>query len=188
MRKFEKLKQGLDKCSAEIKVLIKGFAMNVEIIQRYNKDYFLENYYEWLKYRSKFRKHQKNVGIFLMFLGFILGMIFFFRYNSSSFIFPLVFFFGVGMIFNFYYTKHTWLKERFTSKQNDREIKICFDDNKMCSISEFGSSNLDWSFFTDAIKTEKGLFLLLGNGTSIYIQKSVLHENYMDEIIKHIKN
>ncbi len=157
--------------------------MNIEIVQKYNKEYILECYDELLKHRTKFRKYQKIVGIFFIFLGIIL-------YFQTDLLFDCLFsfFLGLFMIGDFYYTKHKWIKSRLNSKQNNFETKLFFNDEEMRSVTKFGTSSLKWEFFSDAIKTEKGLTLVLENETSIYIQKSLLEEKYMDEIIKNIKN
>ncbi len=143
--------------------------MNVEIIQNLNKDYFLEYYSQWLKYRSKFRKYQKIIAFVFIFLGLCSGIYFYFLYNLFSYSFFVGVFLGLLLYFDFYYTKRKLLQNQIQGKQNNFAVKICFDDNKISNVSEFGTSSLNWNFFTDAIKTKKGLFLLLRNNTSIYI-------------------
>ncbi len=162
--------------------------MNIEIIQQINRSYYEEYYADWLKNKSKFKKYQKVIGIVLMILGLFLGVTSYVSNNSLHTFTVTIHFLGILMLFDFYYVKQKWIKERLKSKQNNLAVKIAFDDEKMSTISEFGISSLQWSFFRDAIKTEKGLILVPENGISIYIQQSVLKEKYIDEIVEKVKS
>jgi len=91
------------------------------------------------------------------------------------------------MVFEFYSSKNKWLKERFTSKMMNKEIKMIFTDTEVKSFGPYKEMNGNCEFFSNAIETTKGLILIPENGISIYIQKkSFPHQSNIIDILKKI--
>lgn len=168
--------------------------MNIEIIEKMDKDYYLEYYYMWLKHRSKFKKYERILGLLLIILGIfwrnIVEISKISLASNSEFLnlhIP-IFFLGVFTFYNFYHTKRKWLKNRMKDGLYDTEVKIIFTDDEMRTSSKLGNSSLKWESFRDIINTKKGIFFVLKNKTSIYVKKnSILNENDINKIISKIK-
>jgi len=141
--------------------------MKIEIVQKTNKEYYIEYYSEWLRHKSKFKKWEHIIGFSSMAISFIIYLV----DNSLYFISFGLFVFGALMIFEFYSSKNKWLKERFKSKMMNKEVKMIFTDTNVQSFGPFTEMNGNWDFFTKAIETNKGLILIPENGISIYLQK-----------------
>ena len=93
------------------------------------------------------------------------------------------------MIYEFYSSKSKWLKERLRSKLADSEVTIIFEEENIMTIGPFTEMNGNWSFFNDAVETEKGLILIPENGISIYLQKkSFEDQSVISAIVRKIKN
>lgn len=158
--------------------------MNIEIIQKTNKKYYIEYYSEWLKYRSKYKKWEHIVG----FLSVTLSLLVYILDNGLYYISFGLLLFGILKIFDFYNSKRKWLNDRMSSKMNNEEVRMIFDDTKIQSFGPFTEMNGKWNFFTDAIETDKGLILIPENGISIYLQKKVFHgESDIKDIIRKVK-
>jgi hypothetical protein len=122
------------------------------------------------------------------FLSIAISSLIYFVDNSLKFISVGLFIFGILMIYEFYSTKRKWLKDRMKSKMKDKEVTMIFEDDKIQSIGPFTEMNAKWSFFSDAIETNKGLIIIPENGISVYLQKkSFLNESDIKEILRKIK-
>jgi len=97
--------------------------------------------------------------------------------------------FGLFMIYEFYSSKKKWMKNRLDSKVNNESVTMIFEDNQIQSNGPFTEMKGKWSFFNQAIETEKGIFLIPENGISIYLQKkSFKNQSDIKTIIKKIEN
>lgn len=146
--------------------------MRIQVTQKLNKEYYNEYYSEWLKFRSKLKKWEHVIG----FTSLIAALIIYLTDNSLKFISVGLLIFGVLMIYEFYSSKAKWLKGRLKSKMADSEVTIIFEEDKILTIGPFTEMNGNWSFFNDAVETEKGLILIPENGISIYLQKKSFKE------------
>jgi hypothetical protein len=158
--------------------------MNIEINQKINKEYYTEYYSQWLKYKSKFKKWEHIIGFISLLLGLIIYLL-----NQSLFSFSIgLIIFGLLMVYEFYSSKHKWLKERMKSRMNNTSFKIIFKENEIETFSLFSETKGKWNLFSNVIQTEKGLILIPENGISIYLQNNVFKkESDIEEIIMRIK-
>ena len=145
--------------------------MKIEICQEFNKTYFEEYFGEWLNARTKYRKYQRiggiaslaSAGVFYFFDGFI-------------FYFFLLLIYGLIMIFDFYFSKYKWMRDRLNNRMLNKEVKLIFDEDGIQTESPFSKSNSTWGVFIEAIDTDKGILLIPGNGVSMYLYKSVFEK------------
>ncbi len=142
--------------------------MNIQITQHINKEYYLEYYAEWLKYKSKLRKYEKLIGIVAIIISCFI-YIFNKKYYYLS-IGSLIF--GFIRIYDYYSSKQKWLKDRLKSKIFNNIIQIIFNEECIEIFSKFGNAKMNWEFMSTSIMTKKGLILIPENGISIYLQKS----------------
>ncbi|MDP8171120.1 hypothetical protein QJU96_07445 [Pasteurella skyensis] len=157
--------------------------MNIQITQHINKEYYLEYYAEWLKYKSKFKKYEQLIGITAITVG---GFIYIFNKEYYYLSIGLLIF-GIIRIYDYYSSKQKWLKERLESKALNNTIQIIFSDEGIETFSEFGNAKMNWDFISDFIMTEKGLILIPENGISIYLQKSCFeNKEDLDLIVQRI--
>ncbi|MDP8163222.1 hypothetical protein QJU89_03105 [Pasteurella skyensis] len=157
--------------------------MNIQITQHINKEYYLEYYAEWLKYKSKFKKYEQLIGI----MAIIMSVLTYIFYKEYFYISVVLFILGVARIYNYYFSKQRWLKERLKSKALNNSIKITFSDEGIETFSEFGNAKMNWDFISTFIMTEKGLILIPENGISIYLQKSCFeNKEDLDLIVQRI--
>ena len=140
--------------------------MEIKVTQNINKEFYTEYYFEWLKFRSKFKKWEHKIG----FISFAIVLIIYLIDNFLYFISIGLIVFGALMIIEFYSSKNKWLKERYKSKMMNKEVRVVFTDNNIQSFGPFTELNGKWDFFTKAIKTNKGIILIPENGMS-YIYK-----------------
>lgn len=134
--------------------------MNIEIEQHIDKEYYLEYYSQWLKYKSTFKKWEHIIGftsVIIALLIYILNPKL--QYFSIGFIF-----FGLFMINDFYSSRKKWIKERIKSRMNNSSFRILFKEDKIETIGKFARTESNWNFFSNVIKTEKGLILIPENG------------------------
>ncbi|WP_162051438.1 hypothetical protein [Pontibacter pamirensis] len=146
--------------------------MRIKVTQELNKEYYNEYYSEWLEFRSKFKKWENLIG----FTSIIASLIIYFVDKSLTFISVGLLVFGTLMVYDFYSSKSKWLKGRLNSKMADTEVTLIFEEDKIQTIGPFTETNGKWSFFSDAVETEKGLILIPENGISIYLQKKSFEE------------
>ncbi len=158
--------------------------MNIEVIQKTDEAYYLEWYSECIEYRNKFVKHQKLIGCFLI----LLALIIFFTVEDIFFISIIPLICGIALFYGSFSIKKKFLKQLRSNESYNSDVKFIFDNDKMTTIDKFSSSTVNWAGFKEAIKSPKGLVLVLENGANIYISKSALEEKYMDEIIAKIEN
>lgn len=65
---------------------------------------------------------------------------------------------------------------------------MIFEEDKIHSNGPFTITKSNWDFITDAVETEKGLFLIPENGISIYLQKeSFENDSQLKQIANKIK-
>jgi hypothetical protein len=158
--------------------------MKIEITQEINKEYYREYYSEWLNFRSKFKKWEHIIGFTSLFGAVVTYLV----DNSIYYISFGLLVFGGFMIYEFYFSKQKWLNDRLKSKMNNSEVKMTFEDDKIQSFGPFTEMKGEWSFFTDAIETNKGLILIPENGISIYLQKKVFQsQSDIKEIIRKVQ-
>ena len=158
--------------------------MNIEIIQKTNKEYYVEYYSQWLKYKSKLKKWESIIGFISLLLSIIIYSI-----NVSFFSYSIgLGIFGSLMIYEFYSSKHKWLKARMKSKMSNNSFKIIFKENGVETFAQFSETKGKWNLFSNAIKTKKGLILIPENGTSLYLQNNVFEKKSdIDDIIIRIQ-
>jgi len=142
--------------------------MKIEIEQNIDEAYFKEYYVEWLGYRSKYRKWQNKSGVIFLVLGVMIGLV----WNEYLPVAVLFIFLGVSMIFDCYFTKMKWMKDRIGSRVNNTSSTFIFEENQFRSIGPFTESKGDWNSIANVVETEKGLFLIPDKGISIYLQKT----------------
>lgn len=159
-------------------------AMKIKVIQKIDKKYYLEFYSEWLEFRSVFRKWEDKIGI----LGVLIAILIYF-FDAELKFFSIGFLvFGILMIYEFYSSKKKWMRSRLESNVTNESITMIFEDNEIQSNGPFVEMKGKWNFFKQAIKTEKGIFLIPENGISIYIQKKAFeNQSDIERIIKKIK-
>lgn len=158
--------------------------MNIEITQRTSKEYYEEYYSEWLSFRSKFKKWEHIIG----FASLLTSITIYLADSALSYISIGLAIFGMLMIYEFYSSKNKWLKERLKSKMNNSEATLIFEDSKIRSIGPFTEMSGEWTFFSGAIETNKGLILIPENGISIYLQKKFFkNQSDVAVILKKIK-
>ncbi len=149
--------------------------MEIKVVQKIDKDYYEEFYLEWLKFRSVFKKWEDKIGI-----SSILIAIFIYVYSKNLLFISIGFlFFGISMIYEFYSSKKKWMKSRLESKVTNESVTFIFEENQIQSNGPFTKMMGKWDFFSQAIETEKGIFLIPENGISIYLQKKSF-ENQLD--------
>ena len=142
--------------------------MEIEIKQSIDEAYFKEYYVEWLGHRSKYRKWQDKAGVIFLVLGVMICLV----WNEYLPVAVLFVGLGVSMIFDYYFTKMKWMKDRIGSRVNNTSSTFIFEENQFRSIGPFTESKGGWNFFAEAVETEKGLFLIPDKGASIYLQKT----------------
>lgn len=158
--------------------------MKIEIVQKINEEYYREFYSEWLQCRSKYKKWQLPIG----YIGFAASLIVFLVDSSLAVVSIWFLVFGIIMMYSFYASKAKWLKQRRKSKMTNQEVTMLFEEDQFQSTGPFTKVDGKWSFFSDVVETNKGLFLIPENGVSIYLQKkSFEHPADIAEIIRKIK-
>ncbi|MGK0389826.1 MAG: hypothetical protein ACI94Y_002571 [Maribacter sp.] len=63
------------------------------------------------------------------------------------------------------------MDSRLNSKVNNKSLTIIFKEDHVLLNGLFTETKGGWEYFTKIIETKKGLFLIPGNGISIYLQK-----------------
>ncbi|MDP8033934.1 YcxB family protein [Pasteurella atlantica] len=159
--------------------------MNIQITQHINKEYYLEYYAEWLKYKSKLRKYEQLIGI----MAIIMSVLTYIFYKEYYYLSIGLLIFGIIRIYDYYSSKQKWLKERLESKALNNTIQIIFSDEGIETCSEFGNAKMNWDFISNFVMTERGLILIPENGISIYLQKNCFRNTEdLNLIIQRINN
>lgn len=158
--------------------------MKIEITQKLTKAYYVEYYGEWLGSRSSFRKWERMIGGISLVLAAMIYIwddsLYYLSFGLSCW--------GILICYDFYASRKKWLRERITSKFNDVEFTMIFEEHQFQSLGPFTKTSGAWNFFSDAIETQKGLFLIPENGVSIYLQKAGFQQlNDIQHIINKVK-
>ena len=143
-------------------------SVHIEINQTYSEPYFKEYYGEWLQYKSRFKKWQRQFALALLLLYFIIVAIYPSLYLGALGL-PI---FSIYMFYEFYASKKKWMRARLESNVFNRDIQLIFTEEEVLTNSSVVESKVQWNFFTTVIETQKGLLLSPENGTHIYLPKS----------------
>ncbi|GAA4303127.1 hypothetical protein [Nibribacter koreensis] len=158
--------------------------MKIQVSQDINKEYYNEYYSEWLKFRSKFKKWENIIG----FISLTASLVIYLFDDSLIFISVGLFVFGSLMVYEYYSSKSKWLKGRLNSKMIDTKVTLIFEEERIQTFGPFTEMNGKWDFFSDAVKTDKGLILVPENGISIYLQnKAFANPSDIEAVFDRIK-
>lgn len=159
--------------------------MKIKVNYTMDKSYYLEQYSEWLKFRSVYRKWQDKIGGVSVSIA-VLGLLF---VPGLAHISIGLLGFGGLMLIDYYVTKNKWMSARMSSKMTGHSVALLFENDQIQTFGPFSESKIEWRFFQRAIKTDKGLFIIPENGMSIYIpKKSFANPLEMDTIAQKINN
>lgn len=84
---------------------------------------------------------------------------------------------------SFRYRRAWWLTRQVWSRNSGNTIKLIIDDAGITTQSLYNNSQLLWSDLAEVSETEKGVMLVLKNGTTHYLSK----KNITTEVVDFIK-
>jgi hypothetical protein len=146
--------------------------MKIEVVIILSKAYYQEVYEEWLRFRSKGKRWQLQVGLLLFGVAFLLAMMCGPRLTDLWFI-PFCFVLaGIYEIGSFFYTRRQWLHSRNESSLVNQRITLLFDSQMITHNGPFAQGQLLWTGIREVKETARGLFLIPENGSSIYLPKT----------------
>lgn len=145
--------------------------MKIEIEVALSKDYYHEVYSEWLKFRSKGKRWQVQIGLLLFCVALLLIMLSGERVGDF-WIFPFLFVLaGIYEISSFYYSRWQWLHSREVSYLANQKVALTFEPHVIHHTGPFSHGALQWNGIQQVQETAKGIFLIPHNGISIYLPK-----------------
>src|SRR5687767_1162915 len=144
--------------------------MNASARFEMNRDYFAESFAEWLRYRSRFRRWQRQIAGAFALAGLI---VFFlpgtpFRYLTLTLLLAAI---VEGA--EFYWYRANWIRKRLASRGGmPITVEMRFDDSGFYMQGPATRGHVSWKGVRGMSETPKGLFLRLGDGMSVYIPKT----------------
>jgi hypothetical protein len=146
--------------------------MRIEVTFILSKAYYQEVYKEWLRFRSKGKRWQWQVGVFLLGIAFLLALLCGPRL-ADLWLIPCCFVLaGVHEIGSFFYTRRQWLQSRQASKLVNQRVTLVFDSQAITHHGPFAQGQLLWAGIREVKETARGLFLVPESSISIYIPKT----------------
>ena len=146
--------------------------MKIEVAFILSKAYYQEVYEEWLRFRSKGKRWQLQVGLLLFGVAFLLAMMCGPRL-ADLWLIPFCFVLaGVYEIGSFFYTRRHWLQSRQESRLVNQQVILTFEPQAITHNGPFAQGQLLWTGIREVKETARGLFLIPESGISIYLPKT----------------
>ncbi len=145
-----------------------------------DKQYYNEAYGEIVS-SLKYKKYEPYFAILLIGMGIVL---YFQDTYKVSGIMPVAFsLVGIYQLFNLYFEKKKWIKDRLDSKILGQKIEMQFTDESFKHNGPFSNGELKWNGIKKIVKTKKGLLIKPENGVSIYLPNKVFKDEAHIEFI-----
>ncbi|AIZ62686.1 hypothetical protein PK28_01525 [Hymenobacter sp. DG25B] len=146
--------------------------MKIEVAIILSQAYYQEVYEEWLRFRSKGKRWQVQVGLVLFGVAFLLAMLCGPRLHALWFI-PFCFVLaGIYEIGSFFYTRRQWLQNRNDSRLVNQLVTVTFEPQAITHTGPFAQGQLLWTGIREVKETARGVFLIPESGNSIYLPKT----------------
>jgi hypothetical protein len=144
-------------------------------------EYFAESFGEWLSHRSRFRKWQLQIAGALAVAG-ILTSIFGGPFRALGGVLVLI---AAVEGIEFHWYRRQWIKQRLdVRKYATKTIQLGFDDIGIAVRGPTASGQMTWQAVHGCVETQKGIFMKIGDGMSMYVPKqSVSPQSAVGEIV-----
>ncbi|OWP62594.1 hypothetical protein CDA63_13205 [Hymenobacter amundsenii] len=156
----------------------------IEITVKFSEDYYEAIFTDWLRYRSKNRKWQKLAGAILLLIGFTNTLVIWLFGSSWYAVSIITILFGGLQFWDFYQTKRQWLRDRKSSNVTGEDVRMSFTAEGFQHAGPFSTGDYKWTGIQKVQEARQGLFLLSGNGFSIYLPKNSFQSDQDFETVK----
>lgn len=151
--------------------------MEITAKWNHNPEYFEQYWKDWVKYRSKGRKHVLVFSLALIAAGVMIYLGAFPQTVFGQDRGIIIVLIGVSLALWHFGDKRKWIRSMPQDSRPDNEIVMVFSQNGIKTKSDISSGEASWDVVKELVPAQKGLFLVLQKGISIYLPGQSLTEN-----------
>lgn len=145
--------------------------MQVDAKFEMDRAYFAESYTEWRAGISRYRKHQLSLAALAWGAG--LGAMVATPYTVLA---AGLMLFGVIEGVDYFWSRHRWISARLQTRTGDahQTVVMRFTAEGIDHTGPNARGHIEWSGIRGIKETERGLFLRVGDGVTMYVPKRAL--------------
>ena len=145
--------------------------MQVDAKFEMDRAYFAESYTEWRAGISRYRKHQLSLAVLAWGAG--LGAMVATPYTVVA---AGLMLFGVLEGVDYFWSRHRWIAARLQTRTGDahQTVEMHFTSEGIDHTGPSARGHIEWSGIKGIKETERGLFLRVGDGVTMYVPKRAL--------------